>query len=95
MPNTVDRERPDRLEIHMGGYFGPSYAVELSGDALVYKTCGERYKLEETVEIKPSPEQWRVFWKTCAAVRVWDWQSWKVVLTCRRKAVGIRGQVYV
>jgi hypothetical protein len=61
-----------------GGIFPPNYVVTLEGDALTYRVKSSDPKtnkpIESTRTIRPSPEQWREFWKSMDEVGLWRWR---------------------
>ena len=63
-----------RLEVHSGGYMGPSFSIEKDGNVLLYKTYGSGYSLKKTEKFKPSAQEWSRFWKTCDQIGIWEWQ---------------------
>lgn len=71
-------ERPARFKVGIGGFFGPSYAVELSEKgALVYSRNAKTFvaaegTVRETVEV--SPEAWRTFCRELDEIDVWAWK---------------------
>jgi len=68
---------PQSFEASIGGFFGPSYGVELFGDGdLLYLHNQETFTTAPgTVEttIPVTAEQWRVFRKALDDAHVWDW----------------------
>jgi len=72
-------ERPTRFKATIGGFFGPSYAVELMPDgALRYAHNPKTFVSEdadtvrETVQV--APEAWTAFCRTLDTVGVWRWK---------------------
>ena len=68
---------PTEFEISIGGYTGPSYTVRLLGKQLSYggfpplEPSGKGP--EPPPNLRPSPEEWRGFWKAMDQVDVWGW----------------------
>lgn len=70
---------PVVLKIHIGGFFGPSYWVELRGESLVYRVRDidpktNAVRLTSKV-ITPSASQWRRFWRAMDEVGLWRWRA--------------------
>ncbi len=68
---------PKKLVASVGGFLADSYSVELRNGALVYKAMkGVSKKRKETsIEITPTPEQWRDFRRSLDDLKVWKWDS--------------------
>lgn len=69
---------PSEFEVSIGGYFGDSYCVRLTGDSLVYeKSSGDIYEPNkpDSVEIRPSAKAWSNFWTSCHKIGVWHWED--------------------
>jgi hypothetical protein len=72
-------ERPTQFKATIGGFFGPSYAVELAPDGdLRYAHNPKTFVSEdadtvrETVQV--APEAWTAFCRTLDAAGVWRWK---------------------
>ncbi len=115
-PAAVDKQLPNaylptNFSLYIGGrIFPPNYDVELQGDSLVYRA--ETYegpvespKVKKTSRvIKPTPDQWRQFWKAMDEIGLWAWKSdydspgladgthWGVEIGRVRKTIKSRGQ---
>lgn len=100
---------PTSLKLFIGGrIFPPNYWIELQGDSLTYRaqTYDDPGKsLKETSRIvKPTPDQWRQFWKAMGEIGVWGWKSdydlpgvadgtfWAAELSRGRQTIKSRGQ---
>jgi hypothetical protein len=71
---------------------GPSFSVEKDGPVLLYKTYGSGYSRKKTRKVKPSPQEWKRFWRACDQIGVWKWRpryenstvndgfSWRVLI---------------
>ena len=70
---------PTEFTLNVGGFFLPSYSVELRGESLLYRIRDidpETHAVRETSKvITPSASQWRRFWKAMDEVGLWRWQS--------------------
>jgi hypothetical protein len=71
---------PTRLRRFVGGFLGPSYWVDLEGDALTYRARRfdpEANRFKETIKrgIKPSADQWGRFWRALDEARLWQWRA--------------------
>ena len=65
---------PDKFACIIGGYFRPSYAVEIDGTGcLIYKAMGKEYTIRETKKISPDTKRWNDFWESCDHINIWDW----------------------
>ena len=62
-----------RFEVYSGGYMGASFSVEKDGDVLLYKTYGDGYSFKKFQKFKPSPQEWKRFWKACDQIGIWEW----------------------
>jgi hypothetical protein len=91
---------PDKFACIIGGYFGPSYAVEIDATGcLIYKTMGKEYKIRKTKNVSPDSKRWNDFWAVCDQINIWGWNeryedpetsdgySWKVEIAYSDKAV--------
>ena len=67
--------RPKHLRAYIGGYFGPSYAIELTGDTLFYTARTNELIQRELPMVEPTDEQWRAFRRTLDYINVWQWQA--------------------
>jgi hypothetical protein len=70
---------PTRFRIAIGGFFPPSYSVELRGESLLYhaRTIDPQTQAvrETSKVITPSAGQWQRFWKATDEVDLWRWQA--------------------
>lgn len=66
---------PRLLEISIGGFTGKSYSLTLNDNVLIYEECAPGYQPLRTVEVRPTPNQWASFWKSCHQVRVFGWED--------------------
>ncbi len=71
-------ERPERFKAGIGGFFGPSYAVELNdkGELLYSRNAKTFVSAEGTVRemVAVSPDAWRAFCAELDAIGVWTWK---------------------
>ena len=67
--------RPKHLRAYIGGHFGPSYAIELTGDTLFYTAHTNELIQPELPMVEPTDEQWRAFRRTLDNINVWQWQA--------------------
>jgi hypothetical protein len=77
---------PERLEVGIGGHFGPSFSVELDGvESVTYRRTKRREKdpweigsseewVTESKLIRPTPERWAAFRAALDQLDVWSWQ---------------------
>lgn len=69
---------PQRFEVRIGGFFGPSYQVTWRPNrTLVYQVrrAGAGAQPPAVTTITPSARQWQQFWKTMDAVGLWQWRA--------------------
>lgn len=71
-------ERPERFKVGIGGFFGPSYAVELTdkGELLYSHNQKTFVSAEGTVRetVAVPPDAWRAFCAELDAIGVWAWK---------------------
>lgn len=61
--------------LDVGGYTGTSFRIHLEGDHLVYERLSYGYQPEQRRELRPTPEEWSVFWCTVEDAGVWGWRA--------------------
>ena len=66
---------PKKFSASIGGYMGPSYNVELTDDALVYKRMSMGYTEEEVAHIEPTDAEWTTFMAAIDELHIWDWKE--------------------
>jgi hypothetical protein len=75
LPLAVGRTE---LWLTSGGLGPPRFSVKLEGDTLRYQAEVNDPSKNEVIktdqEIKPTPEQWREFWKSMDEVGLWTWR---------------------
>ena len=75
VPAAGGQRLPKVLEAYIGGYFGTSYAVELTDGEIVYRRSRHREGAEEEpIVVSPTPEAWEAFLSECDRLRVWRWR---------------------
>lgn len=67
--NTKFAHLPATFQLHLSG-FRPHISVWLEGSELHYNAEGET-AVQKT--IRPSSEQWRIFWSKCEELEIWSW----------------------
>jgi hypothetical protein len=70
---------PEKFEASIGGFFGPSYEVELQPDGtLLYMNSPHRIPepRREREGIIVSEEQWREFREALDSANVWSWKEY-------------------
>lgn len=71
---------PEKFKVFIGGYFGPSYEVELQADGtLLYLDDpygGVPLLRSEAHAIMVSEDQWREFRKALNSANVWSWKEY-------------------
>ena len=66
---------PKEFRLHIGGYGGPSYSVDLQGDHLLYESIHGDCSSTRSREVRPAAEDWLFFWEELESLGVWDWQA--------------------
>jgi len=72
---------PKHLRASIGGYFGPSYSVELTDQTLFCMALSERWRSAPAELpgpawlVEPTVEQWRAFRRALDKINVWQWQA--------------------
>jgi hypothetical protein len=68
---------PKKFSAVIGGFFGPTYVVELRDGSLHYtehkKHTGPGPKPTASATLTPTPEQWRAFRESIDQLNVWRW----------------------
>ncbi len=59
----------------IGGFSGPSYAVEWDGTTLRYESGGDGYSNSRKSALDPTPGQWNAFFATLDVEKVWNWRA--------------------
>ncbi|GIW40801.1 MAG: hypothetical protein KatS3mg076_1378 [Candidatus Binatia bacterium] len=67
-------KRPRRLRIHIGGFLGPSWSVELVRGKLHCRSSPLRYADWKTEVVTVTDEQWAAFRSALDALGVWQWR---------------------
>ena len=73
--DTVNHSQPNTFQLSIGGYFGPSYSLELKGHEITYETFGDGYELENSEIIIPTMEQLDQFLEEIKKIGVWKWKK--------------------
>ena len=58
----------------LGGFGGPNYGVEWTGESLRYESSQAFGEGREATELVPDPPSWREFWATLDELGFWDWR---------------------
>ena len=66
---------PKELRLHIGGYGGLSYSVDLQGDHLLYESIHGDCSSTRSRKTRPAAEDWLSFWQELDRLEVWDWQA--------------------
>ena len=95
---------PDKFSCFIGGYFGPSYSLEIDENGcLIYQTMGKEYKVRKTKKICPDTKRWNDFFSACDQINIWGWSeryenpevldgySWKVEIAYSENSVATSG----
>ena len=95
---------PDKFSCFIGGYFGPSYSLEIDENGcLIYQIMGKEYKLKKTKKISVDTNRWNDFWAVCDQINIWGWNeryedpetldgySWKVEIAYSENSVTSSG----
>ena len=94
---------PDKFSCLIGGYFGPSYSLEIDENGcLIYKTLGKEYRVRKIKQICPDTKRWNDFLAACDQINIWGWSnryenpevldgySWKVEIAYSENSVASR-----
>jgi hypothetical protein len=60
---------PKHFTAYIGGFFGPSYRIELNDGVVTY------YRNKERLTITPTPVQWYDFRQALDQLKVWRWRT--------------------
>ena len=100
---------PDKFDVFIGGFFGASYDIQIEGDHLLYTEARpERpdFVHKHSLQIRPTAEEWRLFWKEAEALDLWRWRSsyqppagqaiddgtqWRVEISCGNRHIKSTG----
>ena len=66
---------PKLLRVSIGGYFGPSYSVELTDQTLFCMALSDKLPGPASARVEPTAEQWRAFRRALDKINVWQWQA--------------------
>jgi hypothetical protein len=66
---------PQQFRTSIGGFFGPSYIVELRDGSLIYSARKRGESEAKTTIITPSAAQWLAFSQALDDIKVWQWQT--------------------
>ena len=66
--------RPQLLRASIGGYFGPSYSLELTDQTLFCMALSDELP-DPAWLVEPTAEQWRAFRHAIDKINVWQWQA--------------------
>lgn len=68
-------QSPKQLSVSIGGYTGPSFAIELEGPYIQYTAYDSGFSDPRTEVIEVTDEQWQAFRTTLDSIDVWTWRS--------------------
>jgi len=66
---------PTQLLVHIGGFGGPNYSVELKGDTVIYQATGAGISREKNVSIHPDQATWSRFLKEINEAKLYRWSK--------------------
>ena len=80
---TRDDAAPDEFAFFIGGYMGPSYAIELRDGVLEYRAMGRGFEPLEPETPRDHPDDvapadgpaWLAFFRVVERLGVWSWQE--------------------
>lgn len=101
-------DRPTAMQLSIGGIVGRSYVVELKDGILLYRSSkrgfpSKRNPADVTRRIKPTAEQWELFWAALDEIRIWEWNAkyvekrimcgthWRIVIRSPARQVASSG----
>jgi hypothetical protein len=63
------------FRLSIGGYFGPSYSLELKGQDIFYETFGNEYELKNSEIISPTLGELDQFLGKIIKIGIWEWKK--------------------
>jgi hypothetical protein len=66
---------PSKLYVSIGGYPGPSYALELCDEKLAYSSTQSHSDKSKLAYVQPTAEAWSHFQLELDGASVWTWKS--------------------
>ena len=73
--DTVVSSLLSAFRLSIGGYFDPSYSLELKGRDITYETFGNGYELKNSEIIRPTIEELEQFFGKIKEIGVWKWKK--------------------
>ncbi len=67
--------RPIIFESWVGGFIGPSYELEYTDDALLYRIYERGYDIHKSEVLRPDDKAWRRFLESVTAANIWAWEQ--------------------
>ena len=90
---TMDAAEPafrrKHLRAYVGGYFGPSYSLELTDQTLFCLSLSDKLPGPASARVEPTAEQWRAFRRALDEINVWQWRSVMATNCLQRWPAGI------
>jgi len=75
LPASAADSIPKSFSASIGGFFGPSYQVELKDGKLYYRSYRGNPNRARRITITPTPEQWAKFRAALDAIHIWKWKA--------------------
>ncbi len=70
--DQIEEFIPISLKFTIGGVFQGEYAVEFKDSRLIIRPF---FSSDMTVEIMPTPSEWKRFWQRVDDLQVWKWKK--------------------
>ena len=67
--------RPITFESWIGGFVGPSYELEYSDGALIYRVYERGYDIHKSEVLAPDDTAWRRFMEAVTVADIWGWEE--------------------
>ncbi len=68
----MKRDRPNKMQISNGGFFGNNYKLTFDGETLIYSA---RIDDEMSEELSATREDWDAFRSEIDAIGIWNWHA--------------------
>ncbi len=66
---------PSKFKFQIGGFDGGYRTVRYDGDELLFDATGMDMEIEPADRVRPDPEAWQRFARSCDRVDVWGWRK--------------------
>lgn len=99
----MQNQVPQKMEVWIGGFLGPSYKVRIDGSEIVYEVYERAYELFSAERLTPSTADWSRFFTHLNGCGFWQWNqiysndhnsegtTWYVSMTVAGRSSTVRG----